>query len=104
MAVSHVSVVVICAGAGAGADVVCCVQVIPAAHRNEDGFWLKVDESKAPTLPKGMYNARYGTMEDDTPGSPRLSRQWRVWAAGAAVMLILVGWVLYMHVDSLGWH
>jgi hypothetical protein len=78
------------------------MQVLPAAQRSEEGFWLRVDESKAPTLPKGMYTARYGTMADDTPGTPRLSRQWRVWAAGLAVMLILSGWVLYMRADALG--
>jgi hypothetical protein len=78
------------------------MQVLPAAQRCDDGFWLHIDDSKAPTLPKGMYTARYGTMQDAEPGTPRLSRQWRVWAAGLAVMLIVGGWVLYMRADELG--
>ena len=77
-------------------------QVLPAAQRNEEGFWLHVEETKPPALPKGMYTARYGTMEDPATAAPKLSRQWRVWAAGLAVMLILAGWVLYMRADELG--
>ena len=76
--------------------------MLPAAQRNDEGFWLRVGDSKPPTLPKGMYTARYGTMQDAVAGTPRLSRQWRVWAAGLAVMLILAGWVLYMRADELG--
>ena len=79
----------------------CFEQVLPAAQRNEDGFWLRMEEGKAPALPKGMYTARYGTMEEALTGAPKLSRQWRGWAAGLAVMLILVGWVLYMRSDQL---
>ena len=76
--------------------------MLPAAHRSEEGFWLHVEETKPPTLPKGMYTARYGTLEDAVTTAPRLSRQWRVWAAGLAVMLILAGWVLYMRAGDLG--
>ena len=72
-------------------------EVLPAAQRNADGFWVNVEEGKPPALPKGVYSARYGSVENAVVGTPRLSRQWRVWAAGAAVMLIVAGWVLYLH-------
>lgn len=72
-------------------------QVLPAAQRNEEGFWVDPSASKrTPELPRTLY----GTWpEDQRTEAPRLRRQWRIMGAGAAIMLILVLWVLYLRED-----